>query len=89
MATNIATYFRNRPPRGSGGKPISLSFGEKFDISIATCAERLRPDPDGIYHVSHHISAPRGHKERDKGQNATECCYVAALVSVILAKAGC
>jgi hypothetical protein len=83
----MATYFRNKPPRGVGGKPTSLPFGEKLDISIAACAED-RANLSGLYHISHHISALQRQKGRDMGQNATECCFVAAPVSVILAKAG-
>ena len=56
MATNIATYFRNRPPRGVSGKPASFPFGEKFDISIATCAEGLRPISQDALHVLDNIA---------------------------------
>src|ERR1700722_17569660 len=69
MTTNIATYFRNRPPRGVGGKPASLLLGEKFDISIAACAQG--PRLISTAYITFHIILVRCSGKR--GRHGAKC----------------
>ena len=62
MTTNIPTYFTNKPLRGVGGKPASLPFGDKFDISIAACAEG--PRPISMAYITFHIILARPNGRR-------------------------
>ena len=89
MATNIATYFRNRPPRAGGGT-LAPPTGEDLIISIFTCGEAPAPNFVTIHTACHIISVRCCGGRSTKGaKNATECCFVVALVSVIVSAAGC
>lgn len=68
-------------------EPVSPLLGEKSNISITACSD-VGSRSGNLYRAPHHISPLPRRKERNAGQNATECCFVAALVSVILANAG-
>ena len=55
MATNITTYFRNRPPRAGGGA-LAPPISEDLVISICASGEAYTPNSDDSYHPTSYQS---------------------------------